>query len=186
VFSTYGSTREPGEPDHCGVAGGASRWFAYQAPGNGTLTIDTQRSSFNTVLAVYTGTGLDFGSLTEVGCNNDLNANDHTSRVSFKADGKTVYYIVVDGVNEETGTVFLNYELVVAPRLEVISSPAGAPFHLRISGGVVGMQTLQASVDLKAWTPILTTNAPDIGFEYSEPLSAFPTRFYRTVRGVAP
>lgn len=35
VFSTYGATSEPGEPVHCGVGGGASQWFAYQAEADG-------------------------------------------------------------------------------------------------------------------------------------------------------
>ena len=37
IFSTVGSTKEQGEPNHCDIIGGASQWFAYQAPANGTL-----------------------------------------------------------------------------------------------------------------------------------------------------
>ena len=29
VFSTVGATKETGEPNHCGIAGGASEWFAW-------------------------------------------------------------------------------------------------------------------------------------------------------------
>jgi hypothetical protein len=34
IFNTYGATKEPGEPDHCGVVGGASYWFAISPGGH--------------------------------------------------------------------------------------------------------------------------------------------------------
>ena len=35
VFSTVGATKEAGEPDHYGQAGGASQWYVYTAPASG-------------------------------------------------------------------------------------------------------------------------------------------------------
>jgi hypothetical protein len=54
IFNTLYAAREPDEPAHCGVSGGASYWLAYQAPASGSLILDTQGSGFDTVLAVYT------------------------------------------------------------------------------------------------------------------------------------
>ena len=93
IFSTVGSTKEQGEPNHCGIIGGASQWFAYQAPTNGTLVITTDGSNFDTVLAVYTGSSL--GTLQQVACNDDANATTKQSQVSFTATAGVTYYVQV-------------------------------------------------------------------------------------------
>ena len=41
------------EPAHCGVPGGASRWFQLAAASDGICTVDTQGSDVDTILAVY-------------------------------------------------------------------------------------------------------------------------------------
>ena len=66
-FSTVGATKEEGEPNHAGQPGGASYWYSYTAPTNGTLQFDTAGSTFNTMLAVYIGPGNSFSTLTNVG-----------------------------------------------------------------------------------------------------------------------
>jgi len=115
VFSTVGATKDPGEPNHCGEAGGASVWYAYQPPDNGLLILDTDGSDFDTVMAVYTGPGTDFASLVPVTCDNNSGANGLTSKVMFQVTRDTVYYIAVDGVGGATGTAELDYYLGVAP-----------------------------------------------------------------------
>jgi hypothetical protein len=101
-------------------------WYAYQAPTNGLLTIDTQGSDFDTVLGVYTGPGTDFASLLQVACaaTNISNGSNRWSQVSFAASSGTNYYIAVDAVNGVTGTANLNYHLAVAPTLSNISDQA--------------------------------------------------------------
>ena len=123
VFSTHGSTSQPGEPNHCESPGGASQWVAYEAPEDGVLDLDTDGSDFDTVLGVYTGSGGSFESLHPVACDDNSGANGSTSRVVFDVQGGTTYYVAVDGVNGESGTVVLNYDLMLAPR--VTSRPAG-------------------------------------------------------------
>jgi hypothetical protein len=115
VFSTVGATKDPGEPNHCGEPGGASEWYAYQAPANGLLVLDTDGSDFDTVLAVYTGPGTDFQSLVSVACDNNSGANGKTSHTVFPVTKDTVYYIAVDGVGGASGMVQLNYSLGVVP-----------------------------------------------------------------------
>ena len=56
--SNSGATKEAGEPNHAGNAGGKSVWWTWTAPSDGTVTIDTAGSSFDTLLAVYTGTSV--------------------------------------------------------------------------------------------------------------------------------
>ena len=53
VNTTYAS-KEPGEPNHAGNAGGHSVWWSWMAPAIGIVSINTTGSSFETLLAVYT------------------------------------------------------------------------------------------------------------------------------------
>ncbi|MFM2083148.1 MAG: hypothetical protein RL380_1839 [Verrucomicrobiota bacterium] len=108
VFHTAGATKEPGEPPHCGQPGGASYWYAYRAPEDGTLTVDTIGSSFNTVLAIYTGTGSNFATLNPVGCSS-TNGGTGGEVVTLSVSNGVRYFIAVDGVNGAQGLVKLNY-----------------------------------------------------------------------------
>ncbi|MDG1891657.1 MAG: Ig-like domain-containing protein [Verrucomicrobiota bacterium] len=117
IFNTFGATKEAGEPDHCGIAGGASQWFAYQAPADGNLNITTDGSDFDTVMGVYTSSGSSFSTLKEVACDNDSGFDGQDSSVTFSVTAGTLYYIAVDGVGGVTGTVNVSYDLDVGLEL---------------------------------------------------------------------
>lgn len=70
VGSNVGATKETGEPNHSGTAGGASVWFRWTAPAGGPVTIATAGSTFDTLLAVYTGATVS--GLTPVASNDDV------------------------------------------------------------------------------------------------------------------
>src|SRR5262249_22109030 len=55
LASNAAATKESGEPNHAGSAGGKSVWWTWTAPNTGAVTVDTLGSSFDTVLAIYTG-----------------------------------------------------------------------------------------------------------------------------------
>jgi len=106
--SNVGATKEPGEPDHCG-SGGASVWWRWTAPASGQATIDTNGSSFNTLLAVYTGSSV--ASLEPTDCD-DNGGEGNQSLVMFDTVSGTIYQIAVDGYNGATGDIILNWNLV--------------------------------------------------------------------------
>ena len=85
-------------------AGGASLWWSWTPPASGAVTIDTQGSDFDTLLAVYTERSVD--ALTVVASNDD--ATGLQSEVSFMAQQGVVYHIAVDGYGGATGSVVLN------------------------------------------------------------------------------
>ena len=120
LFSTYGAVKEPGEPNHCSDPGGASYWYSYLPPMNGTLTVDAT-ASFNNILAVYTGNATNFLSLTSVACSN-TNSSAGKETAVFAATAGTVYYIVTDGVSGASGSVNLTYTLAAPP--VITSDPA--------------------------------------------------------------
>lgn len=119
IFSTYSSSHEPGEPDHCGQVGGSSTWFSYLAPDTGLLTVGAD-TDYEAVLAAYVWPGgSNYTDLVRVGCSN-TNSGPGVESASFAVTNGTTYYFVVDGANGGYGTVTLSYELSTPPQ---ISSP---------------------------------------------------------------
>ncbi len=117
------ATKEAGEPPHAGNVGGRSIWWKWTAPANGTVSLSTQGSIFDTTLGVYRGTAL--ASLVGVAANDDLQARViQYSTVSFSASGATTYHFAVDGFDGDTGQVVLNLGFTPDPvTAPVILSP---------------------------------------------------------------
>ena len=103
-----GSSREPGEPAHAGRSSSNSVWYTWTAPLAGIATFDTQGSTFDTVLAVYTGPSLD--NLVEVASDDD-SGGFHTSRVQWNATENTTYHVAIDSLAAEEGTYNCRWNL---------------------------------------------------------------------------
>ncbi len=97
VGNTKDATKESGEPNHAGGAGGASVWYRWTAPFSGPVTFDTlgfRNQSGNSfryltaLMAVYTGSALN--GLTSVVSSSSGNS------VTFNAVAGTTYQIAVD------------------------------------------------------------------------------------------
>jgi hypothetical protein len=100
--SNENATKEAGEPNHAGNPGGKSLWWSWTAPDSGNVTISTTGSSFDTLLAVYTGDSL--GGLTLVAGNDDIATGNQQSAVTFAAVSNATYAVAVDGFNNN-GTI---------------------------------------------------------------------------------
>ncbi len=141
IFNTIYAGRDPGEPVHCGVAGGASYWLSYLCPADGSLELDTAGSNFDTILAAYTYEPplLGFESLSPVACDHGGGTNGLLSIVNFEVQKGRNYFIVVDGANGARGVAFLNYHLtpqgpLVPPSVTLSTNPVtlrlGEPLSL--------------------------------------------------------
>jgi len=106
----FSATKESGEPIHAGNAGGKSVWYRWVASATGQVTISTAGSSFDTLLGIYTGTGVT--RLTAIASNDDDGALT-TSRVPFNAVSGTTYHIAVDGKGGAAGSI----EIAINPAL---------------------------------------------------------------------
>ena len=102
--TTVGATKEAGEPNHAGNAGGHSLWYRWTPPFSGIVTFNTFGSSFDTLLAVYTNAP----SLVSIVSNDDAGSSSQ-SRVNFRAFFGETYFIVVDGYNGAAGAVKLSW-----------------------------------------------------------------------------
>lgn len=113
IFNTTYATTDPQEPPHCGVVGGASYWLLYQPPTNGTVTLDTLGSTYDTVMEVYTYNGAltGYSNLISIDCSDNAFPTNTASRVSFPVVKTRQYLVAVDGVAGARGTARLNYSL---------------------------------------------------------------------------
>ncbi len=177
IFSTTGAFSDPGEPLHCGIQGGASHWFALIAEADGELQVNTDGSSFDTILAIYLPTGPGYENLQPVGCDNNAGLDGLDSRVTVTVQRLRTYLIVVDGVNGASGQVKLNYSLATPTSLRVESSSAEGTL-VRVTGQRNGIFTIEASANGGPWTS-LVTNQSSIGtFQYLDARNA-PGCLYR-------
>ncbi len=124
--SNVAATAEIGEPAHHSPAA-RSLWWSWTAPSTTSIMINTFGSSFDTVLAVYTGTALN--SLTRIASNDDTNGNN--SQVIINATAGTTYQIAVDGYYGSTGNITLNVNPpILAPTIVNQPSPSTQSFYV--------------------------------------------------------
>ena len=104
--SNVGMSKEPGEPNHGGNPGGKSIWWRWTAPGSGPVTVTTAGSSFNTLLAIYTGPTVS--NLTQIASDNNSGGTSNRSIVQFTATAGTTYNIAVDGYDGASSRILLS------------------------------------------------------------------------------
>lgn len=106
---TSNATVETGEPAHAGRGPYKSVWYKFTPSSSGKMNIDTHGSSFDTVLAIYSGSSV--ASLTAVASNDDDGSSNNcsgTNNVSLNAG--TTYQIAVAGYGSSYfGPVVLNW-----------------------------------------------------------------------------
>lgn len=103
--TNVGATKEPGEPNHAGNAGGASVWWTWAPPCTGSVEINTFGRSFDMTLGGYTGSTVSTLALV---ASNDDSGGGLTSRVTFEAIAGTPYQIAVDGYGGASGDIVLH------------------------------------------------------------------------------
>ncbi len=131
------ATAEASEPNHADNTAGASVWWKWTAPVDAEATVDTLGSTFDTVLAVYTGSEL--ANLTLVAANDDATGGTLQSAVSFPAVAGTVYWLAVDGFAAGTGTVSLHVD-VAAPTNDQFAhaAPLGSAAEVAVTASNAG------------------------------------------------
>lgn len=136
---------EAGEPAHfLGVGPYASVWYSWVAPASGQVTIDTCQSSFDTILAVYTGNAVN--ALTPIANSDD--ACGVGSRVSLMASQGTTYRIAVDGFFEN-GAI----DLRLAQQIAQVAPRDSTPPQSKIQKVIVDSQHGKATVKFGSSEP---------------------------------
>jgi subtilisin family serine protease len=148
--SNVDATRESGEPSHGPNFGGTSVWWSFVAPFTGDVTFATEGSTFDTMLAVYSGTSLS--TLAPL-ASNDGPGNGST--VALRVEPGRIYHLAVDGGDGVVGSVALGFAwkpasfvpLVPARLLESRSS--GSTVDGLLSG--LGVRGAGSVTELPVW-----------------------------------
>ena len=155
-----GATREPGEPHHAGEEGGASVWWTWTAPFDGTASVAVE-PTFDGVVAVYSGDQVD--ALTpmtsgpavstaagapppaptggRVAATEDLDVGPPSFPV---VEGRT-YHLAVDG--RATAGVAATGGIRVSVRADRIAISATPTLARPGPGATVGVQVLVRDLD---------------------------------------
>lgn len=177
---TTGATLEGLEPvPNANFPGSRSVWWTWTAPRTGSATLSTDGSSFDTILAVYTGNTLN--GLSLVGENNDrVDVKIRTSLLSFGAVGGTTYQIQLAGVDDLSGRARLTLTMDARSQLSLPEFRSDGTTSLALLGEADRSYILMASPDLTNWTPVRTNMVVSRRVLFSEPTpGGSDPRFYR-------
>jgi hypothetical protein len=119
--SNLGATSQPGQPTIATPDSNNAVWWSHTPAQDGTLSIDTFGSGFNTTLAVFTGAAVN--ALSLIAANDDTDGAQ--SRVSFPVTGGVQYQIAVAGFRNATGNITLNLGFQAAT-ITTLTAPATA------------------------------------------------------------
>ncbi|MCC7377164.1 MAG: hypothetical protein IT581_21055 [Verrucomicrobiales bacterium] len=133
--SSVGANREASEPNHAGQNGGASLWWLWRPTEEGYAVVDTQGSTFDTLLGVYFGK--EMRSLSVIASSDD-DGPGSWSRLGFDADLQHDYAIAVDGKGGATGEARLHLKLYTLP--EILAPPV----NLDVTDGENAVFTVDA------------------------------------------
>ncbi len=117
-FTNNNATTDGPTPTTCGTGNAIQEdvWYRFVAPCNGTMTVDTCGSNFDTVLLVYTGF---CGSFTEAACSDDSavcgGSPPRQSFVSIPVTFNTAYLIRVGGWNGANGDGLMSLSMTGCP-----------------------------------------------------------------------
>jgi hypothetical protein len=151
------ATVQQGAPLPDGLPGGNSIWFSWRPAFTGTVSLTTQGSDFDTVMAVYTGTELS--NLKAVAADDD-SGGYLTSLVTFNVKSNTEYQIAVDGFQGASGRVVLGLPAGTGYRILNPSSGDSVPVIVKSPAS----QTVAPNA--RVVLNVLATSATKISYQW--------------------
>jgi hypothetical protein len=129
--NNYYASKEAGEPDHAGYAGGQSVWWSWTAPSNGIVSIAAELQSWPghsigyPLLGIYAGTSV---SNLDMVASGDSSFYGYTVQASFTTTAGTTYKIAVDDAYGYTGDIALKVIPTQPPMVSITSPTNGGTF----------------------------------------------------------
>ena len=149
---TIPATLETSEPQPCASIGNTI-WFSFTPDTDLLLTADTEGSTYDTALAVYTGASLE--TLTPIACD-DNGGSGQLSRLSFNASAGVTYHFQAGGAAGNSGHLAFN--------LPVVPTPAG--MNVQVSLGNVALTFDNVtSAGVTTFTTMTSGPAPPQGYQ---------------------
>ena len=163
------ATVEPGEPalDTPGTGGGATVWYRYDAPGSGSLTVDTFGSSFDTVLTAYSGSTLS--GLSRIVFNDDASSTLQSS-INFNVTSGGTYYLRVASYGSSRGSIALKWSLAsTCPVTPVVGDNFCAAYNLTNVSGVTSRDNTSATQEVGEPTPTVGSGVGSVWYYFVAP-----------------
>jgi hypothetical protein len=147
------ATKETGEPSHANLANATnSVWWKWTAPTTGIVRFDTLLTSFDTVMAAYTGSAVN--ALTEIASNDDYSISNLQSIVSFPTVSNTTYSIAVAGYNGTNGTIKLDWIFIPSGSIRTLTNGISVP---GLTGSLYSSAYFKIAVPTGASNLVVTT-----------------------------
>lgn len=188
--TTARHAKDPGEPNHCGITGGASTWYLVQADTNGVMYANSDGSGFDTVLAAYAGPPpASLTSYSQISCvasNNNGGLDGLDSRMSFPVTAGSVYYIALDGVGGAAGAARIAFQLVRSLVLTnlLYTNLSGGRFTMKVAGtpGLAATVQYATNAASPAWITLTNYTSASGTFDFTNNQAGPGTnRIYRAV-----
>ena len=176
IGDSIDATAESGEPAHGGVGAYSSVWWRFTAPTDGTITLRTEGSDFDTTLSLYRGTSV--AALTSLAGNDDVTSGTLWSRITADVEEGVTYHVAVDGWQGATGNVRLAAEWSpavstfesVAPRRVFDTRPGFVGERSVAKSKVAGGYVLRVNVTgISGVTPASGVGAVSLNVTVTEP-----------------
>jgi len=157
-LNTGGTTIEGGEPDHGCYGPYGSAWFSFTAVSAGSLRLDSAGTTFDNMLAVYSGSSL--GGLKQIGFGDDESGENAVAivaveagqRVSIASDGCGYY-----GATGQQGVLSLSWLFTAEGAAVDIAEPqTEAPTVIAEEIGSLG------TIQIQEGTSSLTFDSNDL------------------------
>ena len=114
-------------------------------------------------------------------CDNNSGTNGLASSLNFPATMNTVYYIAVDGVGGVTGSVKLNYRLLVSMMLTNLASTTNS-LTFRLNATPSWPFSVQRSTNCLSWTNFLISTTASGLYLFTDTNLPPGRRFYRALQ----
>lgn len=119
--TTLLASKEVNEPNILGNAGGQSLWWKWTAPQSGQLSLNSNGSNFDSLLAVYTG--------SELSALNSIASKDNTSNqqedLVLQVKAGTEYVVAIDVANGSPSNFAINWNLNTNPQANLTTNITG-------------------------------------------------------------
>jgi hypothetical protein len=163
------ATKENGEPDIAGDAGGKSLWWSFKPTSDGVLTLNTTNSTFDTLLGLFTGP--DVADLTAIAEDDDAypGAPGGFSYISQAVRANVAYAIAVDGYDGASGNVSLSYSFTPSTVYNLMAgSTPGGTVQLTTLNPLGGITVLPGqSGDFAAGSTVTLTAIPGAATQFN-------------------
>ncbi|MDB6033451.1 MAG: hypothetical protein JWM16_3789, partial [Verrucomicrobiales bacterium] len=177
IFSTDQAGIGQADELICNVISRSPVYIRFTVQETGTLYLNTDGSSFDTVLGIS-----DPVSFASLACDDNNGTNGRSSAVTLAVQKDQAGLIRVGGAGGTVGVLHLNYSLISRGSIQPLGFVGQNNYRLRVNGYTNMLFSVQTSSNLQDWVPLTTILSPTNIFDVIDRgTSNAPVRFYRAL-----